>query len=228
MKIVISLGGSVLTRNLTPEYFSKLSEAIGKLHDEGHELYIVVGAGHMKKDYIQVVKGLNLHDNHAHNIAIQITHLNANLLRLALGERAYEFLPKSSAEVLSHSMKANATGKIFICGGTEPGQSTDGVAAKIAAHKKADLLINVSNVNGVYTSDPKTDPNAKKLEKLSHGEFLKILKGLDQRPGKFELFDKKAARLLEEKKIRAVMISGADPQELIRAVFGGHEGTEII
>jgi uridylate kinase len=92
------------------------------------------------------------------------------------------------------------------------------------AHKiHADLLINASNVDGVYDSDPKKNPNAKKLDKLTPDKFLKILKG----PGKFCLFDQKAIELLKEKNIKMVIINGTDPQEIIKAVFGGHKGTDI-
>jgi len=227
MKIVISLGGSVVSNNLTPEYFQKLVNVIGRLHDEGHELYITVGGGHRKKNYQCVVNGLDLGSDCADKIAIQITHLNANLLKMAIGERAYGFLPTSTAEVLSHSMKSKAAKKIFVCGGTEPGQSTDGVAAKIAKKIHADILIKASNVDGAYDSDPNLNPNAKKIEKISHEEFLEIINGLEQAPGTHKLFDKSGAELLAEDKIKMVLVNGSDPEEIMKAVFGGHRGTEI-
>jgi uridylate kinase len=100
---------------------------IGELHDKGHGVYIVVGAGHMKKDYINVAKGVGLGDDDAHRIALQITHLNANLLRLSLGERAYKFLPTNTTDVISHSQRAKALKKVFVCGGTSRGSQLTGL-----------------------------------------------------------------------------------------------------
>ncbi|MBN2094571.1 MAG: UMP kinase [Candidatus Aenigmarchaeota archaeon] len=227
MKIVVYLGGSVVTRNLTPEYVRGLVSVLRKISDAGNSVYVVVGAGHVKNEYVGVLRGLGLPEEQGHDIAIQLTHLNANMLRYALEEKAHNWLPKSTEDVLIHAELAERNGKICVCGGTEPGQSTDGVASRLAHHLGADLLVKATNVDGVYDSDPKENPQAKKLDKLNYSEFLEILASQETAPGRFFLFGRKGAELLKEKSIRLLIVNGKDPEEISRAVFGGHNGTEI-
>ena len=52
----------------------------------------------------------------------------------------------------------------MVMGGLQPGQSTNAVGALVAEAIGADLFINATDVDGVYTSDPKKDPEARKLD----------------------------------------------------------------
>ncbi len=89
------------------------------------------------------------------------------------------------------------------------------------------MLIKATNVDGVYSSDPRKDPNAKKFEKLSYEDFEKIILKNKQEPGKYSLFDLSAIKIVERSKIKLIVINGEDSEEIIRAIEGKHRGTEI-
>lgn len=227
MKLVISLGGSLISKDFTAGKVSQYAETLQKINTQAGKLVIVIGGGKVARDYIKIMKDLGADEDSQDKIAIMITHANAKLIALTLNHKtpdtANDDIPRTEREIKESLDRY----KILVCGGTIPRQSTDSVAAKIARDIKADLLINASNIDGVYDSDPTKNKSAKKYKTLSYAEFLKIISANEQSPGKYALFDKKAADIIKENKIKTVIISGANPQELLNAVKGSHSGTTI-
>jgi uridylate kinase len=222
MKIVISIGGSLLTRELTPDNFKKYAEVLKKLKKYGHKLVVVVGGGKACREYRDIAKKFTKDNILLDWIGIQATHLNAFSLIAALGKNAHPISLRTVQEV-----KKNFKDKILICGGNLPGSSTGYDAALFAEAIKADLLIKASDVGGVYSADPDKDPTAKKYDRLTHDEFLKIIEQNPQTPGEYRLFDLKATRLIKKAKIKTVFIDGSDPEEIVKAVEGKHHGTIV-
>ncbi len=222
MKIVISLGGSLLTKELTHENFKKYADVLRKLKNKGHKLIVVCGGGKIAREYRDVAKSFTKDNVLLDWIGIQATHMNALTLIAALGKDALSVSLRTPEEV-----KKNFKDKFLVCGGNLPGCSTDYDAALFAEAVKADLLINVTNVDGVYSDDPNKNPNAKKFDKLTHDEFLKIIEKNPQKPGEYRLFDLKATKLIKKNKIKTIFIDGNDPEEIIKAVEGKHHGTII-
>jgi len=155
-------------------------------------------------------------------VGIEATHLNAFILIAALGEDAHSISLRTVQEVKKHF-----NDRIVVTGGNLPGSSTGYDATLFAESINADLLIKATDIDGVYSSDPDKDPNAKKFDRLSHDEFLKIIEQNPQRPGEYRLFDLKATKLIRKTKIKTIFIDGNDPEEIIRAVEGKHNGTVI-
>lgn len=222
MKIVISLGGSLLTKELTPENFKKYADVLKRLKNKGHKLVVVCGGGKVSREYRDVAKEFTSDNVLLDWIGIQATHLNAFTLIAALGKDAYPVSLRTTQEV-----KKNLEDKILVCGGNIPGSSTGYDAALFAEVIKADLLIKASDVDGVYSADPDKDSNAEKFDKLTHDEFLKIIEKNPQTPGEYRLFDLKATKLVKKANIKTVFINGNDPEEIIRVVKGKHHGTVI-
>jgi len=222
MKIVISLGGSLLTRGLSSENFKKYADVLRRLKDKGHKLVVVCGGGKISREYRDIAKKFTSNNVILDWIGIQTTHLNAFTLIAALGKDAHPISLRSAQEV-----KKNFKDKILVCGGNLPGSSTGYDAALFAKAIKADLLIKASDVDGVYSSDPDKDSNAKKFDRLTHDEFLKIIEQNPQTPGEYRLLDLKAARLIKKNKIKTIFIDGTDPEEIIRAVERKHHGTIV-
>ena len=222
MKIVISLGGSLLTKQFTPENFKKYADVLKKLKNKGHKLVVVCGGGKIAREYRDIAKKFTNDNILLDWIGIQATHMNAFTLIAALGKDAHSVSLKTAQEV-----KKNLKDKILVCGGNVPGSSTGYDAALFAEAIKADLLIKASDVDGVYSDDPDKNPNAKKFDKLTHDEFLKIIEKNPQTPGEYRLFDLKATKLIKKNKIKTIFIDGNDPEEIIRAVEGRHKGTVI-
>ena len=222
MKIVVSIGGSLLTKELTPENFKKYADVLKRLKKQGHKLIVVVGGGKVCREYRDIAKKFTSDNVLLDWIGIQATHLNSFTLIAALGENAHPISLRTVQEV-----KENFNDKIIVCGGNLPESSTGYDAALFAEAIKADLLIKASDIDGVYTADPDLDPNAKKYDRLTHDEFLKIIEQNPQTPGEYRLFDLKATKLIRKNKIKTIFIDGTDPEEILRAVEGKHYGTVI-
>jgi uridylate kinase len=222
LKVVISVGGSLLTKELTPANFRKYADVLKRLKKNGHKLIIVCGGGKVCREYRDVAKELGGKHELLDWIGIQATHMNALTLIAALGEDAHPISLRTPEEV-----ERNFDDKILVCGGNLPGCSTDYDAALFAEIVKADLLINATDVDGVYSADPDKDPNAKKFEKLSYEEFEKIMLKNPQIPGEYRFFDLKATRLIKKARIKTVFIDGRDPEEILKAVEGKHNGTVV-
>ncbi|MCD6402791.1 MAG: UMP kinase [Candidatus Aenigmarchaeota archaeon] len=223
MKIVISLGGSVITSELTPERIKKYAEVFKKLKNEGHKLVVVCGGGKVAREYVEVAKGLTKNQGKLDMLAIFATYMNATLLIYALGNDAYPEVIKTSEDF----MKAMGSGKIIVAGGHEPAHSSDTRASVFAELMEADLLINATTVDGIYDSNPEENPNAKKFEKLTYEELFELMKKQRFEACGYALFDLTAIKIIERAGIRMVVINGLDPEEIYRAVKGNHNGTVV-
>lgn len=215
----------MLTKELTAEHFKKYINVVKKL-SERHKLIVVIGGGKVCREYQKIGKELGAGNDERDFIGVVATHLNASTFASGLRNKGYLVKWKSLKDTVKE-IKKNFGRKIIICGGYDIGTSSDYDAAYLAKLVKADLLINASNVSGVYSEDPKVNPNAKKFDKLSHGEFLMILQKNLQVPGEYRLFDLKAAELIKRFKIKTILIDGNNPEEIIKAVEGQHNGTVV-
>ena len=118
--------------------------------------------------------------------------------------------------------------KILIGGGYKPGSSTDYRAVLFAGAMQADLIINATDIDGVYTKNPKLHKDAEKLPTLTCLRLEEIIKqNTRQAPGEYGLFDLKGVKLAKKLGIPLIIIDGTDPEEIIRAVKGTHSGSTI-
>ena len=119
-------------------------------------------------------------------------------------------------KALNHFDKGRVV--IFACGTGNPYFSTDTGAALRTAEIQADVLLLAKNVDGIYDSDPKTNPNAKKIEEISHMEFIRD--GL-------KAMDTTAITICMENKIPIIAFGLFEDNALVRAVSGEKIGTLI-
>ena len=231
MKIAISLGGSLLTGKnsesdikLNPEKYVKYAKIMRKLHEEGHELVVVCGGGKPARYFIEISKKLDASREIQDNLGIKSTHINALLLMAALGELA----DTSRIYQRGSDLRFRQEGKILVGGGYKPKSSTDYRTVIFAGKIGADLIINATDVDGVYTKNPKIHTNAEKLSTLTSLRLEEIIKeNTRQAPGEYGLFDLKGVRLARKLGIPIIIIDGTDPEEIIRAVNGTHNGTVV-
>ena len=226
MKIVISIGGSLLTKELSAENFRKYAEVLLQLKKFGHKVIAVCGGGKVAREYRDIAKKFTTDSKQLDFIGIMATHLNAATLAAVLGTAGYLLTWKSLKNALPEAKKIFGK-KIIVAAGYDVGCSTDYDSAKLAEIVKADLLINASIVDGIYSEDPKKNPAAKKFDNLTYGKFLKIISKNPQKPGEYRLFDLYAARLIKKLKLKTIFIDGTDAEEILRAVKGKHNGTVI-
>ena len=222
MKIVISLSGSFVSDNLENSKLKEYVEVLKELDDKTEKLVVVCGAG-SRKDYIEATKGFEVSEGKRDMIGIQATRLHANLLNALLGERAYPDVPESIEEVEKYS----DSGEIITMGGTEPGHSTDAVAALAGEIIGADLFINATKVDGIYDKDPKAHEDAEKLEKISYRDLIELISEKENDAGCYSLIDHTAAKIIERADLKTVVINGSDPQNILKASKEESSGTII-
>jgi uridylate kinase len=118
-------------------------------------------------------------------------------------------------------------GRILVAGGWKPGFSTDNDAVLLAERFGADTVINLSNIEKIYTADPRVDPDARPIDHIGWAEFRKIV-GDEWTPGRNLPFDPVAARRGQELGLRVISASGSD-LENIAAILrdGDFEGSVI-
>lgn len=107
---------------------------------------------------------------------------------------------------------------IFGCGTGNPFFSTDTAAALRAAEIGADVIFKATNVDGVYDSDPKLNPDAKKFDKLTHHEVL---------ARELHVMDSTAASLCMDNNIKILVFNLNNPDNIVAAMTGASIGTLV-
>jgi uridylate kinase len=223
MKVSISLGGSLLTKEDTLLDFKKYVDILLRLKEKGHTLIVVCGGGKLARDWINLARELGADTYIQDKLGIHATHLNALFMIAALGSNAHPHVHRRSSEI-----KRNLGKRILIGGGHMPGSSTDYRAVLFAEAANADLIVNASDVTGVYDKNPDVHADAVKLDRITFSQLEKIiLENTEQTPGEYGLFDLKAVRRAKKLKIPLIFIDGNDPEEIVKAIEGGHQGTEV-
>ena len=221
MRVAISLGGSLL--NQTPDAFTKYAETLIDLKHQGHQLIVVTGGGRPARHWINLAKQLGADPRTQDRLGIHATPLTALLLIAALGPHAHPHIHRRGSEIKQH-----LNNQILVGGGHLPGSSTDYRTVLFAEASQAELVINATDVDGVYDRNPKLNPDAVKLDHITHYWLEKIIKeNAEQAPGEYGLFDLKAVKRAKKLKLPIIFINGTDPQEITRAIEGGHNGTEV-
>ena len=223
MKLAISLGGSLLTKNMTPKTYTAYAEIFKLLKQQGHNLIIGVGGGKPARQYIQLGRQLGADNQLQDRLGILATHVNALLLIAALGADAHPHIHRRSTEI-----KHNLGTKILVGGGHLPGSSHDYRLALFARAQQADLIIKATDHGGVFNKDPGKHSDAKQIKDMTYKQFIKLIKTrFKQSPGNYGLFDLKAAKTTQKLGVPLIIIDGTNPEEIINAVNGTHSGTTI-
>ncbi len=222
MKVVISIGGSVLARALLPEKFKSYATALEEISKK-NTVFIVTGGGQAARDYIKTARELGADEATCDQIGIELTRLNARLLISALGDAAYHEPPLDYKQ----AKHASLCGKIVVMGGVSPGHTTDAVAAIVAEYVGADMLINATSIDGVYTSDPKKNKGAKKFKTMTPKQLIEVVMKTEMVAGANSPIDLLAAKVIERSNIKTIVLNGENPKDIVNAVSGKHKGTVI-
>jgi uridylate kinase len=222
LKIVVKVGGSAIAHGIDARRYREYADVIKTLARD-HTVLIVIGGGTPARDYISASKALGANNSILDYVGIGVSRLNARLLISALGDLAYPQPPYDYEE----AGLAMYTGKVVVMGGVVPGQTTDAVAAILAEYVHADMLLRTTSVDGVYTADPKIDPQAKKIDRMTPEELVHMVTKIEMTAGANNIFDPLGAQIVKRSKIPMVVVSGADPRNLLKAAEGQHIGTLI-
>lgn len=196
------------------------SDTVSKLTGENNSLAVVIGGGPLSRKYIESARGVGLSAFHQDLIAIHTSRLNARLVAMKMG--GVSSIPTS----INSMLQRLARNRVAVMGGLKPGITTDTVAAMLAQKWPADLLIKASNQAGVYTADPKTHKNAKKLQSMSYAQLKEILGG-KHTPGIHSIVDPVAVEQLSQTRAKLVVIDGREPKNVMKVIHGEKIGTTV-
>lgn len=218
MKIVISIGGSILAPDGADyEYINKFSSVIRELaKNNDNRIGIVVGGGKVARKYIESARKFGANEFFSDLIGINATQLNARILIAAISDIS-NLEPCQTIMDAGREMRNNS---VVIMGGTHPGHTTDCVAAMLAEYVNADVFMIATSADYVYTKDPRKYEDAKKLEKLSFDDLIKISGQVPMGAGSSTVVDLVAANIMKRSKIKTIVLHAADVENLKAAVLG--------
>ncbi len=212
--IIISLGGSLIYPDpIDTDFiieFKKLIESY--LHKE--KFVIICGGGKLCRNFNEALSKIRKAENDEKDwMGIAATNLNAHLIKSSFDKKeVYE-------PVISDPTKKIVTDKkIIVCSGWKPGCSTDNDAVLLAKNLGVKKIINMSNIEYVYDSDPKKNSNAKPIEKMSWKTLIELV-GDKWIPGLNMPFDPIAAKESQKQGFQ-VYIIGKDLKNLKNLLDG--------
>lgn len=212
---VVSLGGSIIAPDVPDADFVKSFVALIRERVEaGRRFVIITGGGKTCRNYqkaLAEVAPVSAADNDW--MGIYATRLNGELMRLAFGKLAHKEL------WIAFKKKPATKNAVIVGAGEAPGHSTDFDAILAAGHVGARTVVNVSNIDYVYTADPKKDPNARALPQMTWEDLTDILPK-DWTPGLSTPFDPIAARMAQKLKLTVSIVNGASLADVTRALDG--------
>ena len=227
-RILLKLSGEVLAGEKgTGIDFNKVEEVckvVKECVDLGVQIAIVVGGGNFWRGR----SSGKMDRTRADHMGMLATTINSLALgdcleQLGVTARVQTTIemrqiaePYIRSKAIRHLEKGRVV--IFGCGTGNPFFSTDTAAALRAAEICADVIFKATNVDGVYDSDPKTNPDAKKFTQLTHHDVLQK---------ELHVMDSTAASLCMDNGIEILVFNLNDPMNIKKAVLGEHNGTLV-
>ncbi|MGL4524906.1 MAG: UMP kinase [Spirochaetia bacterium] len=223
---VISLGGSLVApQGIDVAFLKKFRTLIMAwlAQDAQRKVILIVGGGAPAREYQQAGRELspNLGDEMLDWIGIAATRLNAQLVRAVFAEQA------PCAVVENPEVAVFDRGCVLVASGWKPGFSSDFDAVILAQKFNAGTVINLSNIEAVYSADPRVDPRAKALSEMCW-EQLQAIVGNKWQPGANLPFDPIATAKAAELKLELIVAKGSDLENLAHVLDGKeYRGTTV-
>ena len=223
MRIIVRIGGSVVANPINTELMGKYADIIKQIKSEGHEVAVILGGGALARQFIGLARELELDMNAQDEVAISCSRLFAQLFLKKLGDSGCSRV----AVTLDEAVQCLSEGKIVVMGGLKPGITTDTVATLVAERIKADLLMKGTDQNGVYDKDPRKHPDAVKLDHLTFEELASVFEQNEHKAGIHQIIDPEAVKVLKRNKVKTIVVSGFEPENMLAAIRGENVGTVI-
>lgn len=220
---VISLGGSlVVPGEVDVAFLKKFRKLLLSEIRRGRRFICIVGGGKIARQYQHAAKMVFKMSNEDLDwLGIHATRLNAHLLRTIFRAVAYPKIITSSKKI-----HTSVNYPVIIASGFRPGASTDFCAVKLAKAFGAQTILNLSNIDWVYSKDPNTYSNAKKFESMTWHKFRSLF-GSHWDPGANVPFDPKASLFASRWGLRVIVANGKDLKN-VRALIQGKKGKGTI
>ncbi len=211
---------------IDPKNIERVAREIAESHSEGYEIGVVVGGGNIFRGVSNAAEGMDRAS--ADYMGMLATVINALALRESLDQQGIPSRVQTAISIqqvaepyirlraIRHLEKGRV---VILAGGTgNPFFTTDTTAALRAAEIGAGMVLKATKVDGVYSSDPKQDPNAELLTEVSYLDV--ISRGL-------RVMDSTAITMCMDNKLPIRVFNQTVPGNIPRAVRGESIGTLV-
>ncbi len=230
-RVVLKLSGEAfadpeLDFGIDPKNIERVAREIAESHSEGYEVGVVVGGGNIFRGVSNAAEGMDRAS--ADYMGMLATVINALALRESLDQQGIPSRVQTAISIqqvaepyirlraIRHLEKGRV---VILAGGTgNPFFTTDTTAALRAAEIGAGMVLKATKVDGVYSSDPKQDPNAELLTEVSYLDV--ISRGL-------RVMDSTAITMCMDNKLPIRVFNQTVPGNIPRAVRGESIGTLV-
>lgn len=226
-RILLKISGEALAGDkrfgFDQDFIDKVVDELVEVYNSGVQISIVVGGGNFWRGR----QGLEMERTTADYMGMLATAMNALALQDAIERKGVPTRVQTAIDItkvaepyarrkaIRHLEKGRIV--IFACGTGCPFFSTDTAAALRAAETEADVILLAKNVDGVYDSDPKINPAAKKYDVISYMDFIK---------SELKAMDTTAVTICMENKT-PILAFGLGGGSIMRALCGEKIGTWI-
>ncbi len=200
--IVLSLGGSlIIPKNINVKFLRKFKKVLQK-HTKKYKFVVSCGGGSTAREYINGLAKEHLNKKtkkfHQSLLGIASTRLNARFMTYFFGNDANKGIPHDMKEV-KNMLKIY---DVVFCGALRyaKNETSDATAAKLANYFDSEF-INLTNVKGLYTKNPKKYKDAKFIKKITWKDFNTIAQKIKFKPGQHFVLDQNAAKIIKKYKI---------------------------
>lgn len=224
---IIKLGGSVIQNSLT-EMNPQIFDFIEKIKKFNSQVVITTGGGKVCRLFQEPLKKAGIKTEDIHRVGVRTVCLQAEYVKGLLPEEERFPVLIDSDEILKDALNRKSEFKYFASGSWKVGNSSDYEAVVNAVVFGADTVVRISNIDYVYDKDPRTNPDAKKLEKVSWDEYLDIIGNPDKHdPGRSYPVDPNTSRYAKEHGIKLYFTSLDNFLSMERLDLENFEGTVI-
>jgi uridylate kinase len=227
-RVLLKISGEALAGEkgygIDPQALSDIAVELKKTYDLGVQLGIVMGAGNIWRGRI----GVGMDRVNADHMGMLATTINAIALQDALEnlgvptrvQTAIEMRAFAEPYIRRKAMAHLEKGRIVIfgCGTGNPFVTTDTAAALRASEIKADVFLKATNVDGIYTADPRKDPTARRYRSISYIDALK---------DELKVADATAFSMCMENGMPILVFDSHVPGNFVRACEGEDIGTIV-
>lgn len=223
---ILDLGGSIVAPDhIDTSFIKEFRDFLVNWleEDQNRKAILIIGGGGAARKYQTAYREIDNTPTHEEQdwIGIAATRLNGQLLKGVFKDYCKDDV------IINPETEGSFKGRVMVAAGWKPGFSTDYDSVVLAKRFNASTVLSLSNIAKIYTDDPKVNPDAKPLDKLSWDEYKKMC-GDEWTPGKNIPFDPVATKLAAELGLKVIAAAGKDLDNL-KKIFNGEEffGTTI-
>jgi uridylate kinase len=229
-RVLLKLSGEALmggqSYGIDPAVATQIAQDVGEIQALGVQTAVVIGGGNIFRGVAASARGMDRATGDY--MGMLATVINALALQDALEQQgiltrvvtAIEMRAVAEPFIRRRAIRHLEKGRVvvFAAGTGNPYFTTDTAAALRAMEMKADVILKATKVDGIYSADPETNPDATKYERIS---YLRVLEqGL-------KVMDATAISLCMDNNLPIVVFNLREPGNIRRVVLGEAVGTIV-